>query len=950
MSIMVIIALIAAVCWLTQQLRTLGLRVDALEDRIAASRSGMPDEAFIAPIREPYPTVASSPEPIESLETELRSDGEVDGEPVDAAATTGGPMPWAVEREDASSTPGLEELLGRKLPIWAGGLTLAIAGFLVVRYSIAAGLLAPGIRVLFAILFGGGLLTGAEVCRRGQIGVTDPRIPQALAGAGVASLYGAVLAAGNLYGLIEPSTAFAGLTIVTIMAGLLSLRFGAPSAVLGLIGGLAAPALVGSNAPHVPLLAAYLALTIGGLCTLSRDRGWWWLGAAALCGGFGWGLLLVLSATLHLADTLAVGALTLLLAAALPLVLVGDEVRFVRIGAGLAGCAQLAALIATGGFAMLDWGLFGLLAVATLWLSRRETTLAELPCAALAVGLALAVAWPSPAVGHLTIVLTAATLIFGGPAVLRLWRADARLSDAGQLAALALAIGLLPALHFGAHGPQAMLALLGAMLAAVPAGLGWARGVRDADTRLAILSVAAAQLLAAAAALGLPTWLVPPTIAVTAFGLLGVGRASGDARTEWASWLFLTTASLLVVTVESEARRLLGIFGSCSCGSSDAANWIGLVRWGVPAFACAGFATRGSRILSGVGQGVAVLLAFGAAAQVVPPFWLVLVPALLLAGLGASGRERLGAALATAATLSAFAAAFGLIAWLVMGGMAITGEPIVGVHWSDTEHWLLAIAALAIALGITAVRASLDERWRKVACLSAAVLGMVATHLVYTCLFAIRDAQDFIARGMAERTIWEVLLAIGALIAGKFGARRLAVGLGAAALAHFAIFSLLVYDPLWRAQQVGPWLVPAFGTALGLVFGSATLLPQWRTVRVWATMLLVVAFAFALLRQLANGQMLLGTGVTPAEDIARSVLAVALSIAFLGWGIRRHLREWRIGSLVLMLVAVAKVFLLDAAGLDGLARIASFAALGFSLIGIGWLYSRYLPESAGERS
>ena len=33
-----------------------------------------------------------------------------------------------------------------------------------------------------------------------------------------------------------------------------------------------------------------------------------------------------------------------------------------------------------------------------------------------------------------------------------------------------------------------------------------------------------------------------------------------------------------------------------------------------------------------------------------------------------------------------------------------------------------------------------------------------------------------------------------------------------------------------------------------------------------------------------------------------------------------------------------------AAGLDGLARIASFAALGFSLIGIGWLYSRYLPQ------
>ena len=35
-------------------------------------------------------------------------------------------------------------------------------------------------------------------------------------------------------------------------------------------------------------------------------------------------------------------------------------------------------------------------------------------------------------------------------------------------------------------------------------------------------------------------------------------------------------------------------------------------------------------------------------------------------------------------------------------------------------------------------------------------------------------------------------------------------------------------------------------------------------------------------------------------------------------------------------------FLFDASGLQGITRIASFVALGLSLIGIGWLYSRYL--------
>jgi uncharacterized membrane protein len=107
-------------------------------------------------------------------------------------------------------------------------------------------------------------------------------------------------------------------------------------------------------------------------------------------------------------------------------------------------------------------------------------------------------------------------------------------------------------------------------------------------------------------------------------------------------------------------------------------------------------------------------------------------------------------------------------------------------------------------------------------------------------------------------------------------------------------------------------------------------------------MLLVALLAFSLLRQAAEGSILSRPGLSPGEDIARSILAVLLAIGFLLWGIRKAARDWRIASLVLMLAAVAKVFLLDASGLEGLMRIASFVALGFSLIGIGWLYSRSL--------
>ena len=108
--------------------------------------------------------------------------------------------------------------------------------------------------------------------------------------------------------------------------------------------------------------------------------------------------------------------------------------------------------------------------------------------------------------------------------------------------------------------------------------------------------------------------------------------------------------------------------------------------------------------------------------------------------------------------------------------------------------------------------------------------------------------------------------------------------------------------------------------------------------------------ALSLLRWSFAGTILFVGEVSAVEDIFRSLLGALIAIGFLQWGIYRRARDWRIASLALMLATVAKVFLLDANGLDGLLRVGSFAALGFSLIGIGWLYSRYLPDSEVRNS
>ena len=106
--------------------------------------------------------------------------------------------------------------------------------------------------------------------------------------------------------------------------------------------------------------------------------------------------------------------------------------------------------------------------------------------------------------------------------------------------------------------------------------------------------------------------------------------------------------------------------------------------------------------------------------------------------------------------------------------------------------------------------------------------------------------------------------------------------------------------------------------------------------------------ALTLLRQAFGGSIPFDEAVGPTEDLLQSLTGIVLAFAFLFVGARRQERSWRVGSLVVMLIAVAKVFVFDAAGLEGLLRIASFMALGFALIGIGWLYARQLRGPVAE--
>ncbi len=284
--------------------------------------------------------------------------------------------------------------------------------------------------------------------------------------------------------------------------------------------------------------------------------------------------------------------------------------------------------------------------------------------------------------------------------------------------------------------------------------------------------------------------------------------------------------------------------------------------------------------------------------------------------------------------------------WSIPASGSLTGEPFLSTMLPGLSDTMLRLALPVLAITIALSRAELSSTRRVVGIAFVALLASVAAHVLFKQLLSMDSPERFVALGLAERTLWEAVLAAGALVAWRLRCNGIATVLAAASLAHFAWFTLLLHNPLWSAQAVGPWLIPACGIALALLHlgGRTELSAAVQRALEWGKILLIPLLAISLLRQAFAGSLLAVDEVGATEDIIRSLLGALIAIAYLQWGIQQRARDWRIASLILMLATVAKVFLLDANGLDGLIRVASFAALGFSLIGVGWLYSRYLPD------
>jgi uncharacterized membrane protein len=125
------------------------------------------------------PAVAQPlPAPIAEPATTAKEPGPAMEERAAASASPAAP-PRPVPPPPAAAAPPttLEEKFGTQWVVWIGGLALALGGIFLVRYTVEQGLLGPGVRIFLAAIFAGLLIAAGEWARRNEIASGISAIP-----------------------------------------------------------------------------------------------------------------------------------------------------------------------------------------------------------------------------------------------------------------------------------------------------------------------------------------------------------------------------------------------------------------------------------------------------------------------------------------------------------------------------------------------------------------------------------------------------------------------------------------------------------------------------------------------------------------------------------------------------------------------------------------------------
>lgn len=782
--------------------------------------------------------------------------------------------------------PGFEERLGTRWVVWLGGLTLALGGLFLVRYSIEEGLIGPGMRVFLGALFAAALLGAGEWTRRKEslstiAALPIANIPAILTAAGTTVAFGTIYAAYALYDFLNPGIAFIMLGIVALSTLAAALLHGPALAGLGLVAAFVTPVLVSSNEPNFWALYTYLAVVTAAAFMLARARLWRWLAITAIALGFLW-LLPELDEVNYLAPHAFHIIASFALAAALVVAgfLFGPDIERGRVepvssGAVIAWLFGVTLLVVphiqdTAALAVFTLVVVGALAVA--W--KAEAATAAVPAAGIFVAIMFA-SWfvqttpdytmvpssvvpglaPNPTDASTTqhfILGIAFALLFGASGFLAQARAgSARIailwSAAGTLTPLLILIALYARI---AHLDRSIPFALGAL--ALAAAFAYAaeqliRRPARAGQQIAIAFYATGAL--AALALGL-TFALEKGWLTVALALMAPAAAwvSTQRPVPFLRWLAGGLAVLVSVRLGWDPR----IAGS-DLGTTPVFNWL-LWGYGVPA---ASFAVAGILMRRQADDAPTRMAEAGA----------ILFTTLLV---------------------------FLQIRHFMTGGDIYRGYS----HLAEMGAQVCAF--LAMALGMERIRARTGSIVHNI---GAVVLTVLAGIIAVLCLlYGLMMLIFAMPRDAVDGTFFNVLL------------------LGYAMPAVLAIILSRYIAGRRRA-----------GYANTIAAGS-----------------LVLAFAYITLqvRRVYHGPIL-ATGVTTnAEQYTYSVAWLGFGVALLLAGVFMQSQRARLASAVVIGLTILKAFFIDMGDLTGVWRALSFIGLGLVLVAIGFLYQKILFRRA----
>ena len=855
------------------QAAALRARLDALE---ADGLQARPVPPPLTPLQELQQTLAEA-SPGVAAEPPPVADAEPVAQDQPAAAARGTtPVPPPLPQPE----PGFEERIGTRWVVWVGGLTLALGGFFMVRYSIDAGLLGPGVRTTLGGLFALALLAAGEWTRRKE-GVSAfealpiANIPAILTAAGTAVAFATVYAAYALYGFLAPATAFILLGAVALGTLAAALLHGPALAGLGIAAAFVTPVLVSSQEPDYWSLYVYLAIVTAAAFALARIRLWRWLAVTTIAFALLWtfpclpcGPSMVAPHAFHVMSGFVLAAL--LVVCGLMFGPPAEQGRIEPISSGSLAAYLLGATLIVLASSHADTAIivFAVLVAGALVVAWRAPSATGAVAASAAFVFAVFAEWavrgnpdmlvlpggPLPGIGpsatdaSVTLHLVTAAIFafgFGAAGFLAQGRSVSAIipvvwSAAGLFTPLALLVALYARIaHLDRSIPFAILAV---MLAAAWGAATEILTRRDVRPGLAISTALFATGTLAALALAL-TFALEKGWLTIALALMSMGTAwiSMQRRIPFLRTLAAILAGIVVARAGYEPR----IVGD-AVGTTPIFNWL-LWGYGIPAVS----------------------------------FWSA---SIFLRRRGDDAPLRAVEAAAILFTV--------LLAFLEIRH-AVNGGDVYRDTASLTETGLQVCVALAMAIGL--------ERLR------------------------IRSQS--------------VVHNVGAVVLTVFAG--LAAVIGLLLLDNPAIWPVRIEAAFINPILLGYALPAVLALVLSYAAAGRRRAAYANTIAGGA-LVLALCYVTLEIRRLYHGPLLTAGATGGAEQYSYSIAWLVFGVALLGIGLVFHSQRARLASAVVIALTILKAFLIDMSTLSGVYRALSFMCLGLVLVAIGWLYQRIL--------